>query len=330
MNIMTIGTFDAAGVHTNFARSWNKYGYGTWRTFFEHNYMALPDDLNHSSSIDEVQKVIDETDVFFVNVVIDRGEVDSHLINDWDTIGIPTKNGITLLLPYIELQKKPIIFFINGSNNIRKWSPIYNNIFSHTTTNLAVSTPDLLTHFPTAKYMPGFIDVEKSFWNLPTYENSKLWIGHFPTNPKIKNTEEFVHMINGLSHLDIQVDIINGVAHDQSINFRRDMDITFDHLGGYYGINSLESAALGIVNMVRLTEENKRIFCEFAGTDDTPWDLVENMDDVKKQIEFYYMNPTDLEVKKKFTAEWMRNNWNPEKHLDKIKEYCDGLTRINK
>lgn len=329
MNIMTIGAFDAAGVHTNFAETYTKYGYGEWRTYFEHNYMSLPEDINSNTPINEILEIISNTDIFFINVVIDKGENDSHLINDWDTIGVLQDKQIHLLFPYIMDTKKPVIFFINGSNNIRKWSPLYKQIFQNITPYIAVSTPDLLEHFPEAIYFPGFIDIEKPFWNLPSYKRNFLWIGQFPTNPRIKNTQEFIDMLHDISTLKLKVDIINGVPHAQSINYRRDMDITFDHLGGYYGINSLESATLGVVNMVKLTPKNKKVFCDVAGTNDTPWDLVENINDVKNKIIYYYKNKDKLEERKKEVAKWMRDNWAPRKHLDRLEKYFNDITKSN-
>ena len=326
MNVLSIGAFDAAGVQTTFAEAWTKYGYGEWRTYFKDNYLGLPTDISVlNTPIDEFKNIIDNTDIFLVNVVIDKGEFSSHLINDWDTIGFREKDVFHLLMPYIVKTNKPIIFFINGSDCVRKWSFLYQQIFSQITPYLAVSTPDLLTNFPNATYLPGFIDVEKPFWNLPHYKKDYLWIGQFPTNPRIKNTQEFIDMLSPMSDLNIKVDIINGVSHSQSINYRRDMDITFDHLGGYYGINSLESATLGVVNMVKLTPNNKKTFCEVAGVDTTPWDLVDNMQDVKKKILFYYNNRDALANRKKEVAEWMRNYWTPQKHLSRMEKYFEDI-----
>ena len=329
MNIMSVGMFDAAGVQTTFAEAWTKYGYGEWRTFFVNNYMDLPVDINHSIPFDEMLNIINDTDIFLINVVIDKGETSSHLINDWDTIGLQQDKSLYLLFPYIKETGKPIIFYINGSNCVRKWSPLYEQIFNQITPYTAVSTPDLIDYFPKAVYFPGFIDIEKPFWNLPPLKKDYLWVGQFPTNPAIKNTKEFISIMSELSHLNIKVDIINGVPHSQSINYRRDMDITFDHLGGYYGINSLESAALGIVNIVKLNDKVKERFNNVAGTDVVPWDLVNSIDDVKALIEYYYNNPEELKLRKESSKKWMHKYWHPKKHLDRMEKYFNEITKNN-
>ena len=164
---------------------------------------------------------------------------------------------------------------------------------------------------------------------LTRVRNAQLRKQEFVTIPSTKLLVAISEILKKYSALNLKADIINGIKHSHSINYRRDMDLTFDHLGGYYGVNSLESAALGIVNLVKLDENNKKEFCKIAGTDTTPWDLIETKEDISERIEYYYQNRDKLEERKKEVKEWMHTYWTPKKHLDRIKRYFNELTRNN-
>ena len=331
MNILSLGHFDAAGVNTRYAKAYNKYGHGSWRTYFLRNEMELSEDINPSIQWSELKKIVDETDIFIVNPILNDGANDTNITNDWDTLYSMNDDNRFYFFQYILESKKPIVFYINGSNNARKWSFYYNKIFEQLGVHLACSTPDLTEYFPKAKYTPSLIDLEEEFWNLPKYPRGKSFkIGHFPTNPAIKNTKEYLKLSKVMEKdLPIKFNLTMGLPYIQSINLRRDLDFTFDHLQGYYGINSLESAILGCVNFVKLQDSYVEMIKEYTGVNDLPWTLVNDMEDVSKSIEKYITKPELLDAEHIRVMEWMRNHWSARIMLDKVDVYFSSLNSNN-
>ena len=331
INVFSCGPFDAAGVNSRFAQAWNKYGFGKWRTYFLKDFRNTGMDLMFDySSFDDIKEAIKDTDIFIFNVVIDEAVITTHIINDWDTIITPVKDGQVGYIFQFALQtKKPIIFYLNGSNNVRQWSKYYNKLFDMIGIHLMCSTPDLTHFFPKAIYTPSFIDYKDSFWNIPKCNKTKYIIGHFPTDFKIKNTDDFIKAKKEEINNNIIYQVCHGLSYGNAINVKRDMDFTFDHLQGYYGINSLESASLGVINFVKLDDLNKQKVCEISGTDTYPWDLIENIEEMKVKLDWYLKNPEEIEKRKKEVRKWMENYWSPKKHCEIIRGYFNEFIRNN-
>ena len=327
-NILSLGMFDAAGVNTQFSKKWNELGYGNWQTYFQYNYMELPETLkNGVTTFDELINIINKTDVFFINPFLQGGETEKHLMNDWDIITCDNK----YILNYVLKTGKPIIMYINGSNNARKYCLFYQQQFKYFNFNIACSTPDLLEYYPEAKYLPMFIDYSKPFWNLKKYKRDYHVMGHFPTNPKIKNTSEYLELAKKMDEekSGIKFFASQGLSHKQCINHKRDMTFTFDHLQGYYGVNSLESAALGVINFVKIDETYLKSFYKIAGTNTTPWTLVNNIQDVEDKLKWFINNPVKITKEQLRTRKWLETHWSPEKHIKRIYNYISSLASSN-
>ncbi|MDI6839528.1 MAG: glycosyltransferase [bacterium] len=88
-------------------------------------------------------------------------------------------------------------------------------------------------------------------------ENEILRICHAPTVRKTKGTDKIIKCIKGLEKLyPCELVLIEGVTHEEAVKIKYTCDILVDQLGELgYGINSLESLAMGIPTCVELTPE---------------------------------------------------------------------------
>ncbi len=87
-------------------------------------------------------------------------------------------------------------------------------------------------------------------------ERSPLFIGHAPTNRRAKRSDIIISAVQSLSlDFDVRLRLIENVSYREAIAQKRQCDIFIDQLGDLgYGINSLESLAMGIPTCTCLAE----------------------------------------------------------------------------
>jgi hypothetical protein len=78
--------------------------------------------------------------------------------------------------------------------------------------------------------------------------SSRIRIGHAPTNRAAKGSDTIVAVLNELSkEYPVSIDLIQNVSHEEALARKNMCDIFIDQIGDLgYGINSLESLAMGI------------------------------------------------------------------------------------
>ena len=84
--------------------------------------------------------------------------------------------------------------------------------------------------------------------------DSLIRIGHAPTNRAVKGTDQILKELEPLkrSH-SVEIILIEGLAHQDALVLKKTCDIFIDNIGELgYGINGLESLAMGIPTAVQL------------------------------------------------------------------------------
>ena len=121
-----------------------------------------------------------------------------------------------------------------------------------------VGSYDAIRWVPEAEVIPPGIDLSR-FTPAPPSDRSRPLIIHAPSSRRRKGTE---HVIAAVEGLDADLEIVEGLHHDEAFERFRHADIVVDQLNaGWYGLFAIECMALGkpVVTFlhddaVRLTE----------------------------------------------------------------------------
>ena len=128
-----------------------------------------------------------------------------------------------------------------------------------------VGSYDAIRWVPEAEVIPPGIDLSR-FTPAPPSDRARPLILHAPSSRRRKGTE---HVIAAVEGLDADLEIVEGLHHDEAFERFRHADIVVDQLNaGWYGLFAIECMALGkpVVTFlhddaVRRTEERVRHDC---------------------------------------------------------------------
>jgi glycosyltransferase involved in cell wall biosynthesis len=105
-----------------------------------------------------------------------------------------------------------------------------------------VGSYDAIRWVPEAEVIPPGIDVA-GLQPVPPAERARPLIVHAPSSRRRKGTE---HVIAACEALDADLEIVEGLRHDDAFERYRQADIVVDQLNaGWYGIFAIECMALG-------------------------------------------------------------------------------------
>jgi glycosyltransferase involved in cell wall biosynthesis len=95
---------------------------------------------------------------------------------------------------------------------------------------------------PGAHVIPPGLDL-RPFTAVPPSDNPRPLVVHAPSNREKKGTR---YVIEACEQLNLELDIVEGVAHEEARDRYRRADIVVDQLNaGWHGVFALESMALG-------------------------------------------------------------------------------------
>jgi glycosyltransferase involved in cell wall biosynthesis len=118
-----------------------------------------------------------------------------------------------------------------------------------------VGSYDALRWVPEAEVVPPGIDVAR-IAPVPPSDRRRPVILHAPSSRRRKGTE---HVIAAVDGLDADLEIVEGLPHDEAFERFRDADIVVDQLNaGWYGLFAIECMALGKPVVTFLHEEAVR------------------------------------------------------------------------
>jgi glycosyltransferase involved in cell wall biosynthesis len=115
-----------------------------------------------------------------------------------------------------------------------------------------VGSYDALQWVPDAHVVPPGLDL-RDYTPPPPKDHARPVVLHAPSSRKRKGTE---HVIAACEDLDVELDIVEGLHHDEARRHYERADIVVDQLNaGWYGIFALEAMALGKPVLSYLREE---------------------------------------------------------------------------
>lgn len=143
--------------------------------------------------------------------------------------------------------------------------------------DILVSTPDLLRLFPEARWQPNLVPTADPAYlpadPPPPGPPEAPWrVAHSPTRRDLKNTAEFLRVVDGLkadpTAPAVAAEVIEMTPHHLCLARKRACQALFDHMQGYYGVSSLEALSMGLPVLVGLDAFNLghiRAFAEESG-----------------------------------------------------------------
>jgi hypothetical protein len=118
-----------------------------------------------------------------------------------------------------------------------------------------VGSYDALRWVPDAHVVPPGLDL-REYSVSPPEDRPRPVIVHAPSSRKRKGTE---HVATACEGLDVELDIVEGVRHDEARRRYERADLVVDQLNaGWYGILAIEAMALGKPVLSYLREEAVR------------------------------------------------------------------------
>jgi len=118
--------------------------------------------------------------------------------------------------------------------------------------NLTLEFDHLVLH-PRLQHV--FFPLEVRRFSLASNCNDhRIVIGHAPTNRVAKGSDKVIDVVKSLMReFPIDLELIEGVSHDEAIRRKAKCDIFIDQLGDLgYGINAVEALAMGICTCTAL------------------------------------------------------------------------------
>jgi hypothetical protein len=126
-----------------------------------------------------------------------------------------------------------------------------------------IGSYDAIRWVPEAEVIPPGIDVA-AIQPAPPSDNPRPLIVHAPSSRRRKGTE---HVVAACEGLDADLELIEGLHHDEAFERYRAADIVVDQLNaGWYGVFAIEAMALGKPVVTFLHDEAVRRTEEAFGT----------------------------------------------------------------
>ena len=153
--------------------------------------------------------------------------------------------GLTLIpksvqFPLLKLLRKRSVFHYLGSD-IRGKTPAQ-LAFGKRADAEIIGSYDAIRWVPEAHVIPPGLDLTP-FTPVPPSDNPRPLVVHAPSNRERKGTR---FVIEACAELPVELDIVEGVPHDEARKRYARADIVVDQLNaGWHGVFALESMALG-------------------------------------------------------------------------------------
>jgi len=153
--------------------------------------------------------------------------------------------GLTLVpkslqFPLLQVARKKCVFHWLGSD-IRDKSPA-ELAYGKRAGAQIVGSYDAIRWVPEAHVIPPGLDL-RNYTPRPPSDNPRPLVVHAPSNREKKGTDQ---VIAACAQLPVELDLVEGVPHDEAQERYARADIVVDQLhAGWHGVFALESMALG-------------------------------------------------------------------------------------
>ncbi len=166
--------------------------------------------------------------------------------------------GLTLVpklaqFPILRALRKKSLFHYLGSD-IRGKAPD-ELAYGRRADAQVVGSCDAIRWVPEAEVIPPGIDLSR-YEPVPPSDRPRPVVLHAPSNRARKGTE---HVVAACAELDVELDVVEGLPHEQARERYRRADIVVDQLNaGWYGLFAIEAMAMGKPVLTFLHEEAVR------------------------------------------------------------------------
>jgi glycosyltransferase involved in cell wall biosynthesis len=153
--------------------------------------------------------------------------------------------GLTIVpksiqFPILKLARKKSVFHFLGSD-IRRKTP-EQLAYGRRADAQIVGSYDAIRWIPDAYVVPPGIDLSR-YLLAPPPDNERVRVVHAPSDRRKKGTAD---VIEACERLGVELDIVEGVRHDEALERYARADVVVDQLNaGWYGLFAIECMALG-------------------------------------------------------------------------------------
>lgn len=176
-----------------------------------------------------------------------------------------------------------------------------------------VSTPDLLRLHPDATWVPNPVPVGDPDYRpaAPERDEKEIRVGHSPTRRELKNTAEFLAVMEELRTRDprLRAEVIENQPHRECLRQKRSCQIFFDHMQGYFGVSSLEALSQGVSTIAGIDDWNREAIARFTGTDELPWVVARDASELVRRIQELAGDPARRRKIGAASRAWMERAW---------------------
>ena len=299
-NIFMCGEKDCAGVMYDFKQLLQGSRYNLSYYAENKSYCGYGDE---GVTKNQLQSCLDKADIIFHHSGIRDGALTKKYMDDSYDLGINW-----------DKYKDKTIIFLNGSANLRSFKDNYDKRFKGFR-GVVATTPDLCEMFD-AEFTPVPLIISGPRTDERKYD--KIICSQFPTDLAIKNTKEFreVGEILQGDFSNFKYEVIQSMTNTQVINHKATVShIGFDHMGGYFGVNTIESGWVGQAVIASLFPAYMSYIRKFCGAKDLPFLNVldkEELEGVLREliVDLSLMKEAGLNSKK-----WFETYWNKDLHI---------------
>ena len=218
----------------------------------------------------------------------------------------------------------PIIPIHTGTKYRQSYEFI-NSKFSAPITLIAL--PEFQTLAPNPKYLVGAVE---SNWAVKDVVGRRIRVGHFPSNPDVKGTEDIVRILRNAENCEF-IYSTERVSHAENLKRIYDCDIYVEMLAstqggkpyGSFGITGLEAAAMGKIVITQAINDNG-LYNDAYGVN--MLNFVKDELGLKKTLSSLLQYKGDyLTGQMESTKEWMEKNHSYKATGNKLMGYINGL-----
>lgn len=192
-----------------------------------------------------------------------------------------------------------------------------------------VSTPDLLRLMPEAAWQPNLVPILSPLYRPLPEGGGDGWvrIAHSPTRSSLKNTREFQRVMGSLKTGQKHVTevIIRGTLHSVCLRLKRNADIHFDHMQGYFGVSSLEGLSQGKPVIAGLDEWNVHHVLETSGAKGVPWIVARDERALSRALTRLVDDPEERRTAGAYSRRFMESHWSDKLIVEKLTRFYASL-----
>lgn len=241
-----------------------------------------------------------------IETAIDENNLDSFDIIQLDGgLGFFRNSGFVKRMK--ALGKKIICCYTGSDLRTRGVIPVIDKIAD---LNVTVEFDHLFIH-PNIKHVSLPFDAQK--FNYKKAFSGKARIGHAPTNRAAKGSDVIIPVLNEIAEkFPVEIVLIENMSYNDAIKAKESCDIFVDQIGDLgYGINSLESLAMGITTCSCLAPGFEEIY------PDHPFVVIDKSNLKEKLLELI-STKEDLNENPEYGRKWVEQTHDAVKVVQRI------------